>query len=303
MPTRIRCIVAGVAVLHDTDPLLSPAAELARRTGAELHLVHAVSPGAIALESPQLGAAAAVGGPDFLLEASRTRLAELAAAIDGGVRVYTHIQVGNPGAAITALAAEVGADLVMVGTTRRGRLAGALFGTTAQNVLRHASAPVLVLHEALPERLRVLLTTDLSTHSIAAHSRGLELISALAGPRAARLRTVRVVPAEAADRPTQATLREGWSELSAYLLDGWISEPCVRVGEPAREIMAEAEAWEADLLVLGTHARRGAARWLLGSVAETVLRSATGAVLAIPPRHAPGTEPAPLPAALSAIAG
>jgi nucleotide-binding universal stress UspA family protein len=33
----------------------------------------------------------------------------------------------------------------------------------------------------------------------------------------------------------------------------------------------EANAWRADLLVMGTHGRRGAARWVLGSVARRVV--------------------------------
>jgi nucleotide-binding universal stress UspA family protein len=40
----------------------------------------------------------------------------------------------------------------------------------------------------------------------------------------------------------------------------------------AHAIAREAESWRADLLVLGTHGRRGPARWLLGSVASRVAR-------------------------------
>ena len=39
--------------------------------------------------------------------------------------------------------------------------------------------------------------------------------------------------------------------------------------------------WKADLIVLGTHGRRGASRWLLGSDAEQVLRLATVPVLLV----------------------
>lgn len=47
--------------------------------------------------------------------------------------------------------------------------------------------------------------------------------------------------------------------------------------------MREAEDWRADLIVLGTHGRRGARRVFLGSVAETVLRHAPCAALVVPP--------------------
>lgn len=49
-------------------------------------------------------------------------------------------------------------------------------------------------------------------------------------------------------------------------------EIVVRHGEPWKTIVQEAEAREADLLVLGTHGRGGPKRWLLGSVAERVVR-------------------------------
>ncbi len=46
-------------------------------------------------------------------------------------------------------------------------------------------------------------------------------------------------------------------------------------------IAADAEAWPADLIVIGTHGRRGLSHLFLGSVAEGVMRSATKPVLLI----------------------
>lgn len=46
-------------------------------------------------------------------------------------------------------------------------------------------------------------------------------------------------------------------------------------------IAAEADAWPADLIVVGTHGRRGVRRLLLGSVAEGVVRTASKPVLLI----------------------
>lgn len=50
----------------------------------------------------------------------------------------------------------------------------------------------------------------------------------------------------------------------------------------AAAIADAASVWPADLLVLGTHGRRGVERWLLGSVAEGVARRATVPVLLVP---------------------
>ncbi len=49
----------------------------------------------------------------------------------------------------------------------------------------------------------------------------------------------------------------------------------------ADAIAAEAESWPADLIVIGTHGRRGLDRLLLGSVAEGVTRVASKPVLLI----------------------
>lgn len=46
-------------------------------------------------------------------------------------------------------------------------------------------------------------------------------------------------------------------------------------------IVDDAEAWSADLIVIGTHGRRGLSRLLLGSVAEGVTRLATKPVLLV----------------------
>ena len=52
----------------------------------------------------------------------------------------------------------------------------------------------------------------------------------------------------------------------------------VRIGEAVAD---EARAWEADLVAVGTHGRRGVSRVLLGSGAEQVLRLAPVPVLAV----------------------
>jgi nucleotide-binding universal stress UspA family protein len=47
----------------------------------------------------------------------------------------------------------------------------------------------------------------------------------------------------------------------------------------AEAIVAEAESWPADLIVAGTHGRRGLSHLLMGSVAEGIVRVATRPVL------------------------
>ncbi len=54
-----------------------------------------------------------------------------------------------------------------------------------------------------------------------------------------------------------------------------------RVGVPWEQILAAAEEVGADLIVLGTHGRRGLAHALIGSVAERVVRLAPVPVLTV----------------------
>ena len=65
----------------------------------------------------------------------------------------------------------------------------------------------------------------------------------------------------------------------------------VKEGNIQHEIVAQATQLAADLIVMGTHARKGIQRLLLGSVTERVLRTAHVPVLAVPPaeRTAPIT--------------
>ena len=52
----------------------------------------------------------------------------------------------------------------------------------------------------------------------------------------------------------------------------------VRYGDPVEQILAEADAWNADLIAMPTRGRSGIGRTLLGSVAEQVFRKAPMAV-------------------------
>jgi nucleotide-binding universal stress UspA family protein len=62
-------------------------------------------------------------------------------------------------------------------------------------------------------------------------------------------------------------------------------ESAVRRGDPKREIVAEAEEWAADLVVLGSHGHSGIGRWLLGSTADYVVRHAPCSVEVIRARR------------------
>jgi len=58
-------------------------------------------------------------------------------------------------------------------------------------------------------------------------------------------------------------------------------ETAVLEGSPARDIVDYATTNDVDLIVMGTHGRAGLDRWLLGSVAERVVRTSPVPVLTV----------------------
>jgi nucleotide-binding universal stress UspA family protein len=67
------------------------------------------------------------------------------------------------------------------------------------------------------------------------------------------------------------------------------TETELRYGDAAEELLAAADAVDAELLVLGTRGRRPVNATLLGSVTRTAMRRATRPVL-VTPRFTPGRE-------------
>ena len=111
----------------------------------------------------------------------------------------------------------------------------------------------------------------------------------LAQPFGAALTLLQVIPPylSPSARPEEKVSARDRAEVEAYLRTtqqtlqeaGMGVEIVVRVGDPAREILDYVEAGEIDLIALATHGRSGLNRWLLGSVAEKVLRGSALPVL------------------------
>jgi universal stress protein E len=314
MSGPIRTIVAGVSQPAADDPTLAAAAELARRTGAQLHVVLAFTVPAT-FGPPEYGYTYAQWLPQYTVNL-QARFETASHQVPGAESAVCHAIAGPAGPAILDVAESAHADLVIVGAAQRGRLLAPFLGTTAQRVLRGASVPVLVVRRRVRTPLRrVLLTTDLSELSAAAHEQGLDTAVALFGEPAAVRSLLAVSPLGIPSPLPQGALEAAArGELDAFLRARRARErtvePVVRFGAPDEVIVAEAEDWDADLLVVGTHARDWPGRMMLGSVAEASLRDAPCNVLAVPPRaaaveHPQGAEasaakPAAAPAARGA---
>jgi nucleotide-binding universal stress UspA family protein len=148
-------ILAPVDQSEPSHDAARAAADMAVKFGAELHLLHVVTPQLLYAEWPEL-----VMPPEDLteemLDQCKRYLAQLEKEmIQLGASVTVHCEESamRPFAAINQFAAELPADLVVIGSHGRSGLRHALLGSTAEKVVRKAGCPVLVIKpgEAGPE--------------------------------------------------------------------------------------------------------------------------------------------------------
>jgi nucleotide-binding universal stress UspA family protein len=147
-----------LAPVDQSEPARTAAragADMAVKFGAELHLLHVVTPQLIYAEWPEL-----VMPPEDLTEEMLAQcqryLDDLEAELTGfGASVTVHCEESamRPFAAINQFARDLPADLVVIGSHGRTGLRHALLGSTAEKVVRKAPCPVLVIkpEEAGPQ--------------------------------------------------------------------------------------------------------------------------------------------------------
>jgi nucleotide-binding universal stress UspA family protein len=129
------------------------AADLAKRTGSELHVVYVghmppvyyESAGPWALDRDDLQIRMEERGE----EQAKARLHEQVQRVReaGGEVAGAHARVGRPDAEIVGLAEELGAGLIVLGSRGLGPLRSALMGSVSHSVVQHAHCPVLVVRE------------------------------------------------------------------------------------------------------------------------------------------------------------
>ena len=135
---------------------------------------------------------------------------------------------------------------------------------------------------------RILVPTDGSPSAEAAARHGLVIAEAFD----ASVHVISVTAdTERADRLAEAQANDAISNLEE-LVERESDRSCQSViehGAPYEAILSYASENDIDLIVMGTHGRRGLSRVLLGSVTERVVRLSNDPVLAVPP-HAMGRE-------------
>lgn len=212
---------------------------------------------------------------------------------DKGLAVVTRGLHGQPAPILLDLEESEHVDLVVMASHGHGGIERFAFGSVADRILRHGTAPVLVVRPWGDERryqslAHALLPLDGSTTAEAAFS----MVQALAGDPVHHVTLLRVVDPDVPAGETEAArayLQATRERLSAELGDrGCAVDELVRYGGAAEQIVdASQEGY--DLLIVSTHGRTGPRRWVLGSVADRVLQGARIPVLLV---RAPKESPA-----------
>ena len=137
-------IVVGTDGSETADRAFTRALEMARLTGARLHVVSAYAPTPARLTggAPATEAAEWSVGPDFEVQAVLDRA--VSRARGGDLEVEVHAPKGDPSDAILAVAAEAGADLIVLGS-RGMQGARRVLGSVPNKVSHRAPCDVLIV--------------------------------------------------------------------------------------------------------------------------------------------------------------
>lgn len=277
--------------------------------GARLHVVHVIEfPPGMDPEQPVNKMYL-----ERLRDEADARLRQTIAEVEGGgATAQGRLETGIPSQALAEMAELLGAGLIVLGTRGLTGLDHVLIGSTAERLVRTAPCPVLTVRTKddpkataakapHPERIqRILAPLDFSDCSLDA----LEFAIFVAKTFDAALTIQHVLEPVAfgldftlrhvEERRQQRKQVESWLSDLASSLDsqGLRVTQVVTAGEAADSILGRCHEQRCDLIVMGTHGRRGISHLVSGSVAESVVRKAPCPVLTVrSPKFAPAHRP------------
>jgi nucleotide-binding universal stress UspA family protein len=278
-------ILAATDFSAPSDAALAHARYLAESTGASLHVLHVVDNMfmRVVLADPR----------DYETAALR----QMQDRVPAGAILAVE-RSDEPADEITSYARTHGIDLIVMGTHGRGRMAHLLLGSVAEKVARTAPCPVLTMREAAPapgaEGPRILVPTDFSASSDAALGSAKRLAARLGGSirllHVMEHSAVGMSPASEMFIPEPPEIRaERVANARVQLSRRILVDSRSRVkatsdvvfGPTGAMITAYAGDSGFDLIVMGTRGRTGLAHLLMGSVAESVIRTAHCPVLTV----------------------
>jgi nucleotide-binding universal stress UspA family protein len=226
--------------------------------------------------------------------------------------VDLEVRAGDPATEILACLAESKADLVVMSTHGRSGLGRWIYGSVADQVMREAPVPVVLVSATCAMRPwptehppRVLVSLDYSELSEAV----LSAVRELAATIGAEIILLSVTPLLVTADPTGmayvgydldadlADRKQYLEGVAARLREAGFTVTCrSTLGFVDSEILQAAQEEDATLIALSTHGSGGVTRVLMGSVATGIVQRATTPVLIVRPAEVRASEGAHLPA-------
>lgn len=211
-----------------------------------------------------------------------------------GVSPRIRVMYDEPAEAILTAAVEEGVDLLAMSTHARADRGNWFLGSVTGKVRSHSPVPLFIARAggkpcgdwaANPEApvRRLLLPLDGSALAEEAIPYGLEIARSF-DAQVVLLRAVVIPHVPGLD--AGPLIEAARSEAEEYLdevstrLEGH-GRPVVKAGSPADTIVAVAEEQDVDLIAMTTHGRSGLRRFLLGGVADRVIRAGRTPLLLI----------------------
>jgi len=230
-------------------------------------------------------------------EASRQLAAVEARAKAAGQPITVRIETGIPSQVVQTVAQNIEADLLVVGTHGRTGLEHVLIGSTAERVVRMAPCPVLAvkvekggtMFDAIASIKRIVVPIDFSACSMDA----LEYAAQVAKPFGASITILHALEPVAYGLDFSLSHVKEWKDQRAYLENRLTvmaaclqsqrvrADHVIKPGLPADSITSYVTQQKYDLMIMGTHGRRGLSHVLLGSLASAMLRHAPCPVLTV----------------------
>jgi nucleotide-binding universal stress UspA family protein len=295
VPTKILVATDGS---KDAHLAVGVALDLSERTGAELHVVHAWrKPQTLPLARPGLAypSLEAISHPDACKREAEELLEEQVGMIRdaGGNVAEAHLRDGRPADEIAALAGELEAGLVVVGSRGAGPVKRLVAGSVSEGVVSLAPCPVLVVRggEGVWPPSTVVVGDDSSKEA----KRAGELAAAIGRLLGARTLLVWAYPAAMVRvkrtwhvRGFEEPLRRGNEYLNGRAAElehvlGNLPETKVTMADPATAIQEAVEEYgEQTLVAVGRRGLDNVQRFALGSVSANVLRAVSAPVLIVP---------------------
>lgn len=219
-------------------------------------------------------------GRELLAEAQR-----IAAA--GDFHILTNLEQGEPFERIVHVAEDENCDLIVMGRKGLSPLERELMGSVTARVIGHTNRDVLVVpNKARLGWGRLLLSSDGARYSDNATSKAL----ALAADYGSQLTALAVVYTNDEFMALAHEMINGLVEKSRDRLAELVQRgagagvtvtPVVREGEPHEVITRQAGELKTDLIIMGSHGRKGLSRLLMGSVTERTIGYAKCPVLVV----------------------